>query len=618
MRKIFIVGLLFVLTQSAAAQTNKVLLIGIDGCRPAAMVAANTPNLDALMANGTFSLDALNTGITISGPGWASLLTGVWPEKHGVTDNGFAGDDFANYPHLFQRIEEYNSSLHTATIVQWHPINNEIAEGVSDIVINVDDHTDFVEEAASDYLTNEDPDALFLHFDDVDHAGHSYGFSPDVPNYITAIETVDAGIGGVLQALYDRPTFSEEQWVIIVSTDHGGLGYSHGGNSIEERNIFMIVSGDGIANEEILADSVLTIVPPAFNCMGDTTELFFDGNAYAESTQSQLFDFGADQDFTIECRVRTSQSGDVAIMTDKDWDSGLNPGWVFSFNVNGGPWKVNVGDGASRVDIEGNEIADDEWHMLSATFDRDGMLTIYEDGTMLDAAPMSSIGDINAAGQIFMGMDADQDYGFTGHIAEARMFAELVEPNTISDWACMHLNETHPNYGFLISQWDMNEGEGSALGNDGANALATSLVGTEWESASDTIMAWERDYSNTPRQVDFMVSALEHLCVPILAAWNLDGEVLATYCQQSPDGLSEWGAQIAVYPNPAQAHLRIEISEVARLIIVDASGRFVDNQMITSEGIVELSNLKLGAYRGMVLNMKGELLGQISFLKTKE
>src|SRR5690554_4271737 len=54
----------------------KVLIIGIDGCMPVGITAANTPNLDALMANGTYSLKARNTGTTISGPSWSAMLTG--------------------------------------------------------------------------------------------------------------------------------------------------------------------------------------------------------------------------------------------------------------------------------------------------------------------------------------------------------------------------------------------------------------------------------------------------------------------------------------------------------------------------------------------------------------
>lgn len=597
MKRTLLLLILITTITISSAQNNKVLLIGIDGCRSDALAAANTPNLDALMANGTFSMDALNTGITSSGPGWSSLLTGVWPDKHGVQDNSFAGDDFLNYPHLFQRIEEHDPSLHTVSIVQWHPINDQIASGVADIVINVDDATAFVRNAAVEYLTNANSDALFLHFDDVDHAGHSYGFSPDVDQYTAAIETVDAGIGEVLDALYARPTYSEENWVVIVSTDHGGNGTSHGGNSIQERNIFIIVSGDGIPYEEIVADSVLTVIPPAFNCMGDSTELYFDGDAFAQTTVSEMFDFGVDEDFTVECRVRTGESADVAIITDKDWDSGYNPGWVFSFNFNGGPWKVNVGDGTNRVDIEGNEIADGEWHMLSATFDRDGMLTIYEDGVMVNETSMASLGNISSGAQIFMGADSDETYNYTGYIAEARIFVGLVTPTVISDWACSHMDGTHPAFPFLIAQWSMNDGVGSSLMNLGANALATALSGTQWESTSDTTMLWETDYSNTPRQVDFMVSALEHLCVPIAPDWNLDGQILATYCVDGPNELDEFQENQVIYFDPLNKRMVVEsLTNISVEMYNSLGQKVMQRRLNPGVSAIDLQGLAKGIY----------------------
>ena len=56
---------------------KKVLLIGLDGVRVDILAAANTPNIDALIANGTFSDDAQTRPRTVSGPGWSSMLTGV-------------------------------------------------------------------------------------------------------------------------------------------------------------------------------------------------------------------------------------------------------------------------------------------------------------------------------------------------------------------------------------------------------------------------------------------------------------------------------------------------------------------------------------------------------------
>ena len=64
MKKILLFLLCFPLLINAQT-TKKVLLIGIDGCRPDALELANTPTLDNLIANGIYSPDALNDDITI-------------------------------------------------------------------------------------------------------------------------------------------------------------------------------------------------------------------------------------------------------------------------------------------------------------------------------------------------------------------------------------------------------------------------------------------------------------------------------------------------------------------------------------------------------------------------
>jgi len=232
-------------------------------------------------------------------------------------------------------------------------------------------------------------------------------------------------------------------------------------------------------------------------------------------------------------------SGDVAIVTDKDWDSGNFPGWVFSFNINGGPWKVNVGDGGDRVDIEGNEIADGEWHMLSATFDRDGMLTIYEDGVQVGQSSMTAIGDIGTGFPISFGADADSDYRFEGFLAEVRVFEGLVGASAINDWQCQVASSGHPSYTNLIGHWKLDEASGDAVvdssptGADGVIEMAT------WQDATQSTFETVHDFSMTPRQVDYFIPALNHMCIPILPEWDLDGVDFAKSCggDLNSDGL---------------------------------------------------------------------------------
>ena len=144
--------------------SSRVLVIGIDGVRSDALTAANTTNIDALMSTGVYSPDALNDDITISGPGWSNILCGVRSDKHLVVDNSFAGSNYDDYPSLFQRIESAYSAVNTVSICHWAPINDYIVGTDADVVINVGSDLE-VQNTAVSQLENNDPHAMFLHFD---------------------------------------------------------------------------------------------------------------------------------------------------------------------------------------------------------------------------------------------------------------------------------------------------------------------------------------------------------------------------------------------------------------------------------------------------------------------
>jgi len=106
------------------SQEKKVLFIGIDGCRPDALIQAETPIMDQLSNNGVFINDALcstNGQPTVSGPGWSTMITGVWYDKHGVSDNSFNGANYDEYPPFNDLLEESGQEYHTASFIMWAP-----------------------------------------------------------------------------------------------------------------------------------------------------------------------------------------------------------------------------------------------------------------------------------------------------------------------------------------------------------------------------------------------------------------------------------------------------------------------------------------------------------------
>jgi autotransporter-associated beta strand protein len=254
---------------------KRVLVIGIDGLRPDALrqqvTTGNAPNIASLIANGTVTWNAYAGGTlgtptqqpTISGPGWASILTGTWTNRHNVVSNStpayeqptVPGSYLASQaPHFARRLKESAPATFVSSISSWGWVEDYL---IAAQPTWVDHHTKGI---GSSYPTRDadvttkavaqlgstDPDVMFIHFDQVDGAGHSSGFSTTVPAYMTAITNVDTLIGNVLTAVTSRPQYASEQWLILLTTDHGGIGTGHGGQTPEERTIFFIVSGGGV------------------------------------------------------------------------------------------------------------------------------------------------------------------------------------------------------------------------------------------------------------------------------------------------------------------------------------------------------------------------------------
>lgn len=232
--------------------TRKVLIVGVDGMRADALDVARTPVLDGLRQEGCWTDQALTGVVTVSGPGWSSLLTGVWMDKHGCRSNSFKDVRYDRYPHFFARLKERRPQAFTASIVDWLPIDRLIlGETGADFRFahdyEDDGDTKMVAKAV-EVLRDHDPDAVFVYLADLDSTGHGYGFHPGVPRYVAELEEIDGQVGQILAALRGRESYSREDWLIIVSTDHGGtIDGSHGANIPEHRRIPVIFSGPSAA-----------------------------------------------------------------------------------------------------------------------------------------------------------------------------------------------------------------------------------------------------------------------------------------------------------------------------------------------------------------------------------
>ncbi|MFF8933701.1 alkaline phosphatase family protein [Streptomyces paradoxus] len=227
---------------------------------------ANAPVLHALMTAGAVGTSLLPYGraddepsaglaCTDSGPGWSSILTGVWPDRHGVTGNDFKGADYARYPDFLTRAARARPGLRTAAAVSWpalvrrgtlgRAIGRRVRHNGERRGYETADHR--VARTALRWLTKSDPDVLFVYLGATDEAGHATG--PLSPAYDRALLGQDAHLGRLLEAIDARradPGRAEEHWTVLVTTDHGHLDSGgHGGDSRAEREVFVILAEPG-------------------------------------------------------------------------------------------------------------------------------------------------------------------------------------------------------------------------------------------------------------------------------------------------------------------------------------------------------------------------------------
>ncbi|GJF31324.1 hypothetical protein KNE206_40240 [Kitasatospora sp. NE20-6] len=242
----------------------KTLVIGIDGTRYDKLLTADAPVLKGLMAAGLTapsSLYADPMAPTLSGPGWSTIATGVWPDKHLVKDNTFAGARYDLYPDFATRLEAAQPAASTLVVGSWSPIADTVFHGSPDLRIAEAENDAKAAADTADYLRNGNPDTAFVHFDQVDEAGHGYGGAST--QYAAAIHSVDALVGQVVQAVTSRPTYGSEDWLILVTTDHGHTDAGgHGGNSAYERQTFVIANGAGYPAGSVRQDVRLVDIAP--------------------------------------------------------------------------------------------------------------------------------------------------------------------------------------------------------------------------------------------------------------------------------------------------------------------------------------------------------------------
>lgn len=502
---------------------RKVLFIGISGLRGDAMEAAAAPAISGLYPHAIYSFEAQTQQPTTSGSGWANLLNGVWSGKHGVKDNTFAGYNSAKYPMAFRYAKALAPHLRTISVQAW-PAVNDLLVSQADVRVNLPDNDARVRDTIVARLGQDDPDVLLAGFTGVKNAAHQFGYGPQVAEYMQAVEQTDGFVGDILQAISKRPNAAKEDWLIIIASDHGGTDKAEGGSTPEERNIFTLFHNKAFNGKKV--EQPLSSL---------RTVRFSSVNQWA-GTNDPFYNFEQIKQFTVSVAVRTNGFvSDVPFIGNKDWDRGLNPGWLICPRGTD-KWKFQAGDGNGRVDINstGPIITDNRWHTLTITIDRRsgaGELQMYQDGEPCGSSSLNNLAPFapNHAVKIAIGDDITGRYReFYGdddfQVANIRIWDSVWTKEDMKKYApCDTVQINNPYFSRMIGWWKATGPTGNILEDASPmNKPLTINGGPAW-------VTQELDFCNValpaavPQSVDVVPTIMAWLRIATDSGWSLDG-----------------------------------------------------------------------------------------------
>ena len=255
---------------------KKVLLILVDGMRPDGLLGCGNAFADALLEHAQYALDAQTVMPSVTLPCHMSLFHSVTPERHGILTNTYvpqvrpvrglcevlraAGKTCA----FFYNWEELKD-LSRPDSLAW-------AQYISGHVYGYEAANPRLTDAAISYIQADKPDFAFLYLGWTDAAGHGYGWMGD-----EYLRSVSGSVDCIKKCIASIP----DDYLVIVTADHGGHGRSHGTEMPEDMTIPVVFYNKDYSKTALEGVSILDIAPTIAAQLGVSADADWEGKALA-------------------------------------------------------------------------------------------------------------------------------------------------------------------------------------------------------------------------------------------------------------------------------------------------------------------------------------------------
>lgn len=238
-------GPLAAMPPTARATADLVVLVSLDGLRPDAI----TPSMRALhklYLQGASPQLARTIDKSATLPSHASMVSGVDPDQHGLDFNAYRPDrGVISKPTVFS--VAHGAGLPTSMFVGKNKLKHLLARPTDAQFKMGGMLCEKLLKFALPHLREARKGLVFLHFADVDSAGHRVGWMTD--EYMQAARTADACLDQVMDTLVDMGRM--DRTLLIVTSDHGGHNRSHGTRLDVDQRIPWYAWGAGVKRGRI-------------------------------------------------------------------------------------------------------------------------------------------------------------------------------------------------------------------------------------------------------------------------------------------------------------------------------------------------------------------------------
>ncbi len=251
--KFILLLLLFFPLNPASSEQRYVFLVTIDGLRPDAISKTNTPNLAKLLQKSSYSLNASTVFPSLTMPSHTSLVTGLDVKNHKHTLNDYK---------KINKLLNQKKYLPIDTIFTYGKLNNlkttficgkdklrflinpspEYNISCYDIYNDRDNTIQNITTTFTSTFKTKKNKINFIHYPEPDLSGHINGWMSY--KYIESLKKVDIEIQKLIVLLENE--MSDNNYLLIITADHGGTENTHGSKSKEHMTIPWIANGSSV------------------------------------------------------------------------------------------------------------------------------------------------------------------------------------------------------------------------------------------------------------------------------------------------------------------------------------------------------------------------------------